>query len=742
MRKLMWFTIGFAAACGLCTYGQIQIRILPAAVLLVGGAVAVIGAGKRRTYILPAIAVLAGCSAGLAWFGGYKLMYIRPLEQLNQQEVPLTITAADYSYATDYGIGVDGIAVIEDRPYHIRAYLKENPELRPGDTVEGTFLIRLTIPDGKRESAWFQGNGIFLIAHQKDQVQIAPAEEIPQWCFPALLRKNILGMLDSLFPEDVSPFAKALLLGDSRDLDYAADTAFKVSGIRHIIAVSGLHVSILYGLVCVFTLRRRFLTAMVGIPALLLFAAVAGFTPSVIRACIMVWLMLLAMVFDREYDAPTALAFAVLVMLAVNPMSVTSVSLQLSAGCVAGILLFNSAINRWLKQKFPKKKGMAAKLRDMLCSSISVTLSAMSLITPLSAWYFGTVSLISVLTNLLTLWVVNLIFNGLVVTGVLYLLLPGMAALLAGILSWPIRYVLFTAKALASVPMAAVYTQSIYIVFWLILVYILLVLFLGMKKKQPWMLLCCGLLGLCIALTASWLEPLTAHTQITMLDVGQGQAILLQSQGKTFLVDCGGSSDTETADTVAETLLSQGISRLNGIILTHYDRDHAGALHNLLTRVGTDYLFVPDTQHEMVEPETTAQTVYVWEDLELSFGSTSLKIYGPVYSGPDNENSLCVLFDTEKCDILITGDRSAFGERMLIRRRTLPDVDILVAGHHGAADSAGEELLRKVTPETVLISVGRDNFYGHPAQALLRRLDDFGCTVYRTDLHGTIVIRR
>ena len=100
------------------------------------------------------------------------------------------------------------------------------------------------------------------------------------------------------------------------------------------------------------------------------------------------------------------------------------------------------------------------------------------------------------------------------------------------------------------------------------------------------------------------------------------------------------------------------------------------------------------------------------------------------------------MFDTEKCDILITGDRSSFGERMLLRRRDLPDVDILVAGHHGAADATSEELLQAVTPELVLISVSPNNYYGHPAPALLQRLETHGCAVYRTDQNGTITIRR
>ncbi len=497
-------------------------------------------------------------------------------------------------------------------------------------------------------------------------------------------------------------------------------------------AVSGLHVSILFGLISTITMKRRFLTPLLGLPALLLFAAVAGFTPSVMRACLMVGLMLLAMVFDREYDSPTALAFAVLVMLLVNPLAATSVSLQLSAGCVAGILLFNEPIQVWLEKKLPRR----------LRGSMSVTLSAMSLITPLSAFYFGTVSLVSPLTNLLTIWVVTFAFIGLMVTCLLYFLAPAAAGVLAGLLSWPVRYVLGMAKALAALPLAAVYTESIFILFWLMFAYLLLAALLFMQKRRPGLLLCLGTLGLCGALIASWFVPLRAGTTITMLDVGQGQSILLQTQGKAILVDCGGDDDGKTADLAAHTLLSQGITRLDAVILTHTDRDHAGGLAHLLTRVDTDNLFLPDTYSALILPQITGKTVYVWEDLQLSFGEAKVEIYGPVYAGNSNENSLCVLFDSSNCDILITGDRTGFGERMLMRRRMLPDVDILVAGHHGDAEATSAELLCQVRPEMVLISAGQDNLYGHPAPKLLQRLQEHGCTVRRTDQDGTIRIRR
>ena len=735
MRKLMWFAIGFGIACGLCAYG------LPAGWVLPGiGICGALAAGaallsRKGKSIRRAAMACLGCAVGLGWFLAFSAWYLFPVSALDGTEGEAVFTASDYGYETEYGGAVEGIVVLSGKPYPARVYFQEDREVSPGDTITGTFRFRATTPGSSNPSAYYQGKGVFLLAYQRGETEVQEAEAVPGWCSAAVLRARIKGILESCFPEDVESFTRALLLGDSSGLAYETDTAFKLSGIRHIIAVSGLHVSILYGLVSVVTGKKRFLTALLGLPVLVLFAAVAGFTPSVTRACIMVGLTMLAAVFQREYDPPTALAFACLVMLAGNPLTVTSVSFQLSAGCVAGILLFRKPIHGWLKGKF-RKPG---RVQGWFCTCVSVTLSAMSLTTPLSAYYFGTVSLIGVVTNLLTLWVVTLIFGGILLTCLLSLLSGTAAAAVGWAVAWPIRYVLAVAKTLAKFPLAAVYTRSAYIAAWLVFCYLLLAVFLLSKKRRPGILGCCAALGLCLALLASWAEPLTDGTRITVLDVGQGQCILLQSQGKTFLVDCGGDSDEAAADLAAETLLSHGISRLDGVILTHGDRDHAGGAEYLLTRVGTDRLFLPGTKETADSENVTV--LRVGETVRLSFGTAELTIFGPVYNGSSNENSLCVLFDTENCDILITGDRSGFGERALLRTNALPEVDVLVAGHHGAEDSTCAELLEAVRPEVVLISVGEANIYGHPAPELLQRLEEFGCTVYRTDQCGTILYR-
>lgn len=747
MRVLMWFTIGFAMACGAAVYGlngNVPVWAVAAAMLLCAGAVLL----RRRRFFAVAAVVLAGFAAGLGWYFGYDAIQLKTAREYDGQTLLLSIEATDYSYENDYGIVVDGVTELEGKRYQVRAYVNQEAQLSPGCTVTGEFRLRYTASGGQEDPTYHRGEGTFLLAYPKGEAELTLAEETPGRFLAARLRQTVLRTIEEIFPEDTAAFAKALLLGDSNGLDYETDTAFKLSGIRHVIAVSGLHVSILFSIVYAVTSRRRYLTAIVGIPLLVLFAAMAGFTPSIVRACMMQLLMVLAALFPREYDPPTGLAFAVLLMLGINPQTISSVGFQLSVGSVAGIFLFSGRIRKWLQEKLTPAGDGKRKLARWLqwgiatvSSGIAVTLSAMTLTTPLAAWYFGTVSLIGPVTNLLTLWIVNFLFCGIIAACLLaFVWLPAGQAV-AWVISWGVRYVTGTAKALGGLPLAAVYTESVYIILWLAFVYGLLVIFLVSRQKRPAVLGCCAALGLCVALLGSWLEPLGGSWRMTALDVGQGQCILLQSGGKTYMVDCGGSSEEGTADLAAATLLSKGISHLDGLILTHYDVDHTGGASFLLTRVGADTVYLPrgNAPENLVLP-AGQESVTVTEDLTLSWDGAKLTLFASNSQQSDNERSLCVLFQTEKCDILITGDRSASGELELLAGADLPKLEVLVAGHHGAATSTSEPLLRATRPEIVVISVEANNRYGQPAQSVLERLETYGCQVRRTDREGTITL--
>ena len=245
----------------------------------------------------------------------------------------------------------------------------------------------------------------------------------------------------------------------------------------------------------------------------------------------------------------------------------------------------------------------------------------------------------------------------------------------------------------------------------------------------------------------SWLRPLTANSQVTVLDVGQGQSILLQSHGKTFLVDCGGDDREDAADQAAETLLSMGIYRLDGVILTHYDSDHAGGISYLLSRISADSVFLPAATQQEESNQTVLDAaedaaVLVDRDIQLAWEECSITIFAPLSSSDDNESGLSVLFRGENCDILITGDMGISGENKLLLEKDIPQLTALVVGHHGSSYSTGEGLLVKTRPQYVFISAGQDNPYGHPSKQVLDRLKKYDCFVYRTDQDGTIVFRR
>lgn len=748
MRKLMWFALGFGLACLLGAYWLPNWVLLCAGVLgLLGGLLLYRLSDANQARI--AAVLCFGFFAAAAWYMIYDAWVLSPLRQMDGQTLECTITATDYSFPTQTGVAADGQVCLNGNNVRIRFYLNEGQSLEPGDQVTGGFRLRYTGVGASEEPTYHSADRIFLLGYPVKGHTVIQSPQRSLRYAGAYLRQYLLNMLDRIFPDDSKGFAKALLLGDTNSLTYQQDSDLKISGIRHVAAVSGLHVSILFSMIYFLTGKRSGLTALLGVPALLLFAAMAGFSPSITRACLMQILMLLGILVQKEYDPPTSLAFAALLMLGINPTVVTSVGFQLSLASVAGIFLFSGRISQWLlhPDRLGKgKKHWSYRFLRKAAVSIGVSTGALIMTTPLTAWYFGNVSLISVLTNLLCMWVVTIVFCGIIAACILSVLWLPLGKAAAWLLSWLIRYVLGTAGLLASWPLACVYTESLYIVIWLTVVYGLLLFSLFTKKKRPLQMGSLAAMGLCIALLLSWIPPLTDHYRVTVVDVGQGQCVLLQSGGKTFMVDCGGAYDQGAADKAAAVLLSQGITRLDGLILSHYDRDHVGAAAYLLSRVPADLLILPDNSKDKlweagILEVHTGQTLRGLEDTQIQWKDAVLTVFAPEKAATSNETSLCVLFQTEKCDILITGDQSISGENRLIASGQISYLDALIVGHHGADSSTGETLLDLTYPKTAVISVGKDNIYGHPAQEVLDRLEKYGCTIRRTDLEGTIVIR-
>ena len=683
-----------------------------------------------------------GLSLGLLWCYGYEQWQLRPLGELDGQVRQIRLRVLEEVKTTAYGSQV----LCRSGDVRVLAYLKdEGRGISIGDELSMNAKLSVADPG---EELYYISKDIPLLAYEDSELQVQKGT-FGVWDYPAKLYSILQTRIRQLFPKDTAPFMLALLTGDTEELSYGLRNDMSLAGISHVVAVSGMHVSLICALVMNLCLRRRRLAAGVCLGALWFFAAMLGFTPSVTRAVVMNSVMLMAPILRRDYDGPTGLGVALLVLLLKNPWSIASVGLQLSFAAVAGIQWMSRPIDRWLRRlcrvDHPRDYfRLRGKILHFLIGSVATTLGASVLTLPLTAYYFGTVSLISLLSNLLLLPILSAVFSlGYPLVALSFCFYP-VTMWVAEQLSVVIRAVLWAVELLADIPYGALYTQSPYVILWLAASYILLAL--AWRYRRP---------GLSLALVLGMLlsVPLlqSIHREklrFTMLDVGQGQCLLVESGEMSAVIDCGGSHGESSGEKAARALQSRGWQTVDALILTHFDTDHVGGCLQLMDRMEIRRLYLPDISEDSPWRKTLVREAnqrsipicWVTEDSQLPLDEGSVSIFAPVRKKTDNDG-LSLLLSVEKCDILITGDLSHAGERELLLTRALPDLEVLVAGHHGSADSTSPQLLRYTKPELLLISVG-SNPHGHPRPEVLSRAEAVGAQVQRTDQDGTIIIMR
>ena len=685
--------------------------------------------------------VAVGLALGFLWTFVYELWYIRPLEAQTGEGILISLTALEDEEATDYGCKV----LCKSGNVRVLTYLFERSRpVRAGDKILLEGVLETAAGEG---DLTYLAKEIGMIARQKGEAVITTGEKT-LGNLPARLYGELQRRILQLFPQDTAPFALALLTGDTGRLSYSFRNQMSLAGISHVVAVSGMHVSLICSLVLNLCLRRKRLAAGVCLVVMWFFGAMLGFSPSVTRAVVMNSVLLTAPVLKREYDSPTALGFSLLLLLVKNPFSIASVGLQLSFASVGGILLLTGPVSQFLIEHLPRRLRAltpVGRVCKFLTASVATTIGASLLTIPLSAYYFGTVSLISFVSNLVLLPLISLIFSlsyGLVVLS--FWIYP-LGTWAAEAISIPIRWILSGIQFLGEIPYGALYSRSPYVVLWLIGAYGLLILSRFVKEKR-------GLaLVLCVSMLVSvpFLERIHGETlRFTMLNVGQGQCILAEVGDVAVVIDCGGAREEAVGEEAARELLCRGHLRVHSLILTHYDLDHTGGALHFMDRMEIGCVYLPDISHEDPQREKILQKAgernipvcWVKEDVCLPLEGGSLNIFAPVATKSENDG-LSLLLSAEDYDILITGDLSTDSERELMLSRALPDLEILIAGHHGSAKSTGQKLLEYTMPEELWISVG-ENSYGHPDPRVLERARSLGIRVRRTDLEGTIIIKR
>lgn len=743
---------GFAAGTALSHYvlPASWLYIVSAAMLIPALFCAVFLRGFRRRDGVAAFLFLA---LGMSWYSMYSGKFIDAAAQYADKTCTVTVRVDEYPYRDGDYASLNVTLAERGEPslgIAVSDYSGTLPELRPGDLAE----MELELMDaGERygeATDVYAARGVHLRAYY---VALHGVERDGRSAlyFPQELMNAVKGSIVRVFPEDVQEIMLALLIGDTHGVyeDVELDNALSVTGVAHVVSVSGMHLGFLYSALSALLGRRR--AFFVGVPVLVLFTFMAGCSSAIVRACVMLVLSMLGTVLKRDYDPLAGLAMALLLLLAENPVSVASVSLQLSFASMLGLILITPRLNRWFNRRFRGAKGRVKGTCRTAWSAFSASLGATVFTAPVVAVIFGYVSLLSPLANLLTLWAVSLAFTLGFAAAALGLIYAPLGIAFAWLAAWPARYFVWCISLLARIPYAAVYTADGGVVWWLLFTYAVFIAAIVMRRRRGLRLAVpalCSAAVLAAVLISSALRTADERS-VTVLDVGQGQSIALLSGESAVVVDCGGMGSWDDAgDVASEYLLGRGRYGIDALVLTHLHSDHADGAARLMTRVKVGTLYMPegtdDSDGELAGILEAAarrgtEVVEISEDTAVSLPGLELSLTAPQDTGDENERGLVVRASIGEYDTVITGDVGAPTERLLAEEGKLPPSELLIAGHHGSRSSNSFELVSAVRPETVVVSVGY-NSYGHPTDEALVRLAVTGADIYRTDVNGDVTV--
>lgn len=588
------------------------------------------------------------------------------------------------------------------------------------------------------------------------------------------LRGFVTGFRDDAFARiaaiggDAAGLLAGVLLGN-RTI-YAGtelEQAFKTTGLAHLMAVSGTHlaiVSMLLSLALAKTPARRTTRCTILVASLIAYVALTGFAPSALRACVMCSVALVLGTLGHRAAMLSGLSLCVFVFLGLSPPMAFSMGFQLSVLSVFGLVLFGGLANCWLGHAL-------SRLPEFVTSSVAATLTASCLTLPVTVAQFAQIPLISPVANLVAAPLVTASLCLGVIALVIGAVLAPVGAVLLQLAAVIASCCAACVRCLADIPGACLPLSGgmevLGIVFCVIFVCIWIAWPLPRqhlpRRESSRRRQILRVPGICAAFSLPVIlvfalgfgqlavQPGSTDSRVVMLDVGQGDSMLVQSGKASMLVDTG-----EQGDVLLRELAEQGVTHLDAVVITHKDADHAGALRELAGIVDIDHVYVHADLLDEKFMETVLESARwvtngrgaegVKPGSTLRAGEFALTVVAPQEGGKsENDDSLVGLleFDVDgdgsiEARGLLTGDAESAAMEGVASR--VGDIDFLKVAHHGSKGGLADEQLTQLSPEVALISVGAGNKYGHPNAETLRMLEGRGTRIYRTDRQGAITI--
>ena len=574
---------------------------------------------------------------------------------------------------------------------------------------------------------------------------------------------RVQARLGQLFPQ-TQALAMALVWARKEGLDPALRDSFARAGTAHLLAISGFHVGVVAGVLLL-------LMGSLGLPHAMRFALASGgvwlyvlaigLPDAAFRAALLLTVLALGRLARRSVSPVGALATAFLGFLLVDPGALARPGFQLSFSGAMGLVLGYRPLSGWIRARLPRRTP--SFLSGGLAAGVAATLATL----PLVAWHFGRVSLVGIPLTLMVTPLVVVAIPGVFSCLLLSLVHPGLAQFMAQGVELNLQLFANLVQAAAGLPLASIWVSRAAVVAGTVG----LVLGVGLLRLRPEV----GgggrvrVLGAAVV-TALLVWPLgtdlagRGRVELVMLDVGQGDAIVLRSPGgRWVLVDAG--PRTETFDAGARTVLpylrTRGVRALDLLVLTHPHLDHVGGAPAILRELPVLAVLDPGEaagEETFLDVLDAAEARSVpWRVVgagdSLNLDGMAVRVVGPEgrpergsprTAGPvdgSNDSSLVLEIRFGSFAALLTGDAPAASEALFLSRLISPNAQVLKVGHHGSHTSTSLELVERIRPEVALVSVGARNRYGHPHPEVLDRLQEAGVQVLRTDLDGTVVIR-
>ncbi len=575
---------------------------------------------------------------------------------------------------------------------------------------------------------------------------------------PLISLKNIrakgIDYLEKYFPEESVPLAAALIFGTSDLISEDTMENYRILGIVHLLAISGLHITIIVAIVYYLMLRigvTREKSVIILFICLPIYAVLAGASPSVNRSVLMTMLLLIGTWRRQRINVVDIISLTFLLYLFILPDSIYHIGFQLSFLTTFVILLSAPVILS--RYEHPVSMMLATSYLSMVCTA------------PILLYSFFEFSLISILVNLLYIPLFNFVLLPYVLFSfVFHLLFSGFSAPFLFPLNSIIEFMNKLTEKIALLPWNMIILGRPNPLYLLLYGWGFFLFFLfweaGAKGKWRWSLF---LMPFLFFAGQYVMSHYSLEGEVTFLDVGQGDCIYIRlplDKG-TYLIDTGGNLEFEKEpwqmrkdkyevgeDTVVPFLKSKGAVTIDKLILTHGDQDHAGGAEAILRELKVKELLLPDTakQNELenrliqLAKKQQIPVKLVHEGDVWKAGNYHFSILSPQEGSEAQANNGSVVLYTEIGGVkwLFTGDLEKEGEERLMRKYPYLHADVLKSGHHGSKSSTTEEFVEQISPHTAIISAGENNRYGHPHQEVIKRLEERKIKILRTDIHGAI----